>query len=84
MPLDEADTRAQLIDPKLKAAGWTDSRITREHVYRRDHRYTAGRTCLAGDEARRQSAAFSWTTCSSGCTPHERAAAGNRGDQIRS
>ena len=54
MPLNEADTRAQLIDPKLRDAGWTDSLITREHFYRRDHRYTAGRIYLVGDEARRR------------------------------
>jgi type I restriction enzyme R subunit len=54
MPLNEADTRAQLIDPKLREAGWTDSLITREHFYRRDHRYTAGRIYLVGDEARRR------------------------------
>lgn len=52
MPLNEADTRAQLIDPKLREAGWTDSLITREHFYRRDQRYTAGRIYLVGDEAR--------------------------------
>jgi type I restriction enzyme R subunit len=54
MARNEADTRAQLIDPKLKAAGWGDSLITREHFYRRDHRYTAGRITLVGDEARRR------------------------------
>jgi type I restriction enzyme R subunit len=54
MPLNEADTRAQLIDPKLKGAGWTDSAITREHFYRRDPRYTAGRIYLVGDQARRR------------------------------
>ena len=54
MPLNEADTRAQLIEPKLQAGGWTGSLITREHFYRRDHRYTAGRIYLIGDEARRR------------------------------
>ena len=54
MPLNEADTRAQLIDPQLKAAGWSDSLITREHFYRRDHRYTAGRIYPVGDDARRR------------------------------
>jgi type I restriction enzyme R subunit len=54
MPLNEADTRVQLIDPKLREAGWSDSLITREHFYRRDHRYTAGRIYLVGDEARRR------------------------------
>jgi type I site-specific restriction endonuclease len=33
--MNEADTRARLIDPKLKQAGWTGSRITREHYYQR-------------------------------------------------
>jgi type I restriction enzyme R subunit len=54
MPLNEADTRAQLVEPKLQAAGWTGSQITREHFYRRDHRYTAGRIYLIGDDARRR------------------------------
>jgi type I restriction enzyme R subunit len=54
MALNEADTRAQLIDPKLRTAGWSDSLLTREHFYRRDHRYTAGRITLVGDEARRR------------------------------
>lgn len=54
MPRNEADTRALLIEPKLKSAGWSDSLVTREHFYRRDHRYTAGRIYLVGDEARRR------------------------------
>jgi type I restriction enzyme R subunit len=68
MPLNEADTRAQLIDPKLKIAGWTApgrSRITREHFYRRDQAYTAGRMTLVGDEARRATL----STCTSACQP---------------
>jgi type I restriction enzyme R subunit len=52
MPLNEADTRAQLIEPKLQAAVQTGSQITREHFCRRDHRYTASRIYLIGDEAR--------------------------------
>lgn len=28
--MNEADTRARLIDPKLKQSGWTDTQITRE------------------------------------------------------
>jgi type I restriction enzyme R subunit len=43
MARNEADTRAELIDPRLKAAGWTDRQVTREHYYRWDHAYTAGR-----------------------------------------
>jgi len=50
---NEADTRATLIDPKLKAAGWTDAQITREHYYQRDHQYTQGRVILVGDRVRR-------------------------------
>jgi len=34
--LNEADTRARLIEPKLKEAGWTDAQITREHSYQSD------------------------------------------------
>lgn len=51
MPLNEADTRARLIDPKLKAAGWVDTQVTREHYYNRDHAYTAGRIRLRGNRA---------------------------------
>jgi type I restriction enzyme R subunit len=50
---NEADTRATLIDPKLKAAGWTDTQVTREHYYQRDHQYTQGRVILVGDRVRR-------------------------------
>ena len=53
MSLNEADTRVQLIEPQLKAAGWQASQITREHYYRRDETYTAGRITLRGDRARR-------------------------------
>lgn len=53
MPLNEADTRAQLIDPKLNIAGWTRSRVTREQFYRTDWAYTAGRVVLRGDRAER-------------------------------
>ena len=50
---NEADTRATLIDPKLKAAGWADTQITREHYYQRDQQYTQGRVILIGDRVRR-------------------------------
>ena len=46
MPLNEADTRAQLIDPKLNIAGWTHSQVTREHYYGADWAYTAGKIIL--------------------------------------
>ena len=48
MPLNEADTRVLLIEPKLKAADWTSTQVTHEHYYRRDHAYTAGRIYLRG------------------------------------
>lgn len=51
--MNEADTRARLIDPKLKQAGWGDSQITREHYDQRDHQYTQGRVILVGDRVRR-------------------------------
>jgi len=51
MSLNEADTRARLIDPALKTAGWTDSQVTREHFFHRDHAYTAGRIRLRGERA---------------------------------
>jgi type I restriction enzyme R subunit len=53
MPLNEADTRAQLIDPQLNKAGWTRSQVTREHYYRTDWAYTAGKIVLRGDRAER-------------------------------
>ncbi len=53
MSLNEADTRAQLIDPKLNVAGWTRSQVTREHYDRTDWVYTAGKIVLRGDRAER-------------------------------
>ena len=53
MFLNEADTRAQLIDPRLNVAGWTRSQVTREHYYRTDWAYTAGKIVLRGDRAER-------------------------------
>ncbi len=53
MSLNEADTRVLLIEPRLQAAGWRGTRVTREHYYRRDQAYTAGRIYLRGDRARR-------------------------------
>jgi type I restriction enzyme R subunit len=50
---NEADTRATLVDPKLKAAGWTDTQIAREHYYQRDLRYTPGRAIIVGNGVRR-------------------------------
>lgn len=55
MPLNEADTRAQLIDPKLNIAGWTRSQVTREHYYGADWAYTAGKIILRGNKAERES-----------------------------
>ncbi|MDX2136932.1 MAG: DEAD/DEAH box helicase family protein [Chloroflexota bacterium] len=54
MTYSEADTRANLIDPKLNSAGWSRSQVTREHYYRADYAYTAGRVVLRGDQAERQ------------------------------
>lgn len=50
---NEADTRATLIDPRLKASGWADTQITREYYYQRDHQYAPGRIILVGDRVRR-------------------------------
>ncbi len=52
--LNEADTRAQLIDPRLNRAGWTRSQVTREHYYRPDWQYTAGRVVLRGGRVGRE------------------------------
>ena len=54
MLLNEADTRAQLIDPKLNRAGWTRTQVTREQYYRPDWAYTAGKIVLRGDKAERE------------------------------
>jgi type I restriction enzyme, R subunit len=51
--VNEADTRATLIEPKLKAAGWTDRLVTREYYYQRDQQYAPGRIILVGDQVRR-------------------------------
>lgn len=53
MTLNEADTRAQLIDPQLNVAGWTRTQVTREHFYRPDWAYTAGRIVLRAGKAER-------------------------------
>ena len=46
--LNEADTRAKLIDPKLHQAGWDEPRIAREYYF------TEGRIVLVGNSHRRQ------------------------------
>ncbi len=50
---NEADTRATLIEPKLKAAGWREPQLTREFQYQRDLVYTEGRVILEGEQVRR-------------------------------
>ncbi len=51
MTLNESDTRAYLIDPKLETAGWGQDHVRREQYYRRDVQYTAGRIVLHGEKA---------------------------------
>jgi type I restriction enzyme, R subunit len=51
--VNEADTRATLIEPKLRLAGWTDRLVTREYYYQRDHQFAPGRIILIGDQVRR-------------------------------
>ncbi len=46
--LNEADTRAKLIDPRLHLEGWDEGRIVREYYF------TEGRIVLVGDGHRRQ------------------------------
>jgi len=53
MPLNETETRARLIEPKLKAAGWTDREISREFYYKANHQYTPGKIILVGDKVQR-------------------------------
>ena len=48
MPLNESETRAEYIDPKLKESGWgeiEDSKILREH------RFTEGRIQVGGNRS---------------------------------
>ena len=45
MPLNEADTRKQLIDPAIKSIGWTEGHIKREEV--------AGRIAVINGKAQR-------------------------------
>ncbi len=42
MPLNEAETKAKLIEPKLKKAGWTEENIEREYVIKQDRFYVKG------------------------------------------
>ncbi|MCX8060473.1 MAG: hypothetical protein N3C13_04670 [Aquificaceae bacterium] len=44
--MNEAETRARLVEPKLKASGWRDTEISREFYYSRDYTYTEGMLCL--------------------------------------
>lgn len=53
MGMNEAETRARLIEPKLRAAGWTDRHLGREFYYNRDHQYTPGKIILVGDRSQR-------------------------------
>jgi type I restriction enzyme R subunit len=53
-PLNEADTRAKLIDPKLKAALWGENQIEREHYFVKGKAITSGRIYLIGEESRRR------------------------------
>ncbi|WP_340690621.1 EcoAI/FtnUII family type I restriction enzme subunit R [Hydrogenobacter thermophilus] len=56
MPLNESETRARLIEPKLKAAGWKDKEISREFYYKADYQYTPGKIILSGDKVQRERA----------------------------
>jgi len=47
MPLSESDTRAKLIDTKLKVCGWDESYIIREYCF------TDGRLLLKGNRGKR-------------------------------
>jgi len=51
--MNEADTRANLIEPKLRAAGWTDKQVTREFYYVKDLPYIPGRVILVGNDVHR-------------------------------
>src|SRR5829696_959274 len=51
---NEADTRAKLIDPKLRLAGWGEGQIEREHYFVKGRAVTHGRIYLVGEESRRR------------------------------
>ncbi len=51
---NEADTRAKLIDPKVKLAGWGEGQIEREHYFVKGRSVTNGRIYLVGEESRRR------------------------------
>lgn len=53
MPLNEADTRAKLIDPKIKEVGWTEDHIRREE--------TAGTIVIVGGKAKRRHGKVDYT-----------------------
>src|SRR5439155_17763239 len=53
-PYNEADTRAKLIDPALKASGWGEPLIQREHYFVKGRAITNGRIFLVGDDSRRR------------------------------
>src|SRR6266567_2356923 len=53
-PLNEADTRAKLIDPKLKASQWGEGQIEREHYFVKGKAITSGRIYLIGEESKRR------------------------------
>ena len=53
-PYNEADTRAKLIDPLLKLAGWGESQIEREHYFVKGRTITNGRIYLVGETSRRR------------------------------
>jgi len=53
-PYNEADTRAKLIDPQLKLAGWGESQIEREHYFVKGRAVTHGRIYLVGETSRRR------------------------------
>ena len=60
MPLNEADTRAKLIDPALRQCGWTEDLVFRQQTAgrsppRRAARAPVGRTCRLSSSCSRQS-----------------------------
>ncbi|MDX1870687.1 DEAD/DEAH box helicase family protein [Mycolicibacterium sp. 120266] len=52
MTLNEKDTRLQLVDPKLAAAGWRDGLVDEEYIYR------PGKLRLLGDQTVRDDPQF--------------------------
>ncbi|MCX7948169.1 MAG: DEAD/DEAH box helicase family protein [candidate division WOR-3 bacterium] len=51
--MNEAETKAKLVEKKLEASGWNEEKISREFYYNKDYTYTEGRIILIGSKVKR-------------------------------